>query len=238
METPAAPAPSDVATLLAQLQREPGRPRITWYGGLGERVELSGAVLANWVTKTTNLLVEEFDAGPGTRVLLDLPPHWRTLVWALATWRTGAGVVVAPAPAPDVVVTDRPETHAGAADVVAVALPALARRFDGALPPRAVDAAAAVMTYGDALGWVPAPDAAQDALPGVPHARLLTSADGHVAPGTRLLHHVPAGAVTPAELLREVAVLAADGSLVLLAPDAGVDVERVAASERATTSAS
>ncbi|MEK8228049.1 hypothetical protein NKG05_21105 [Oerskovia sp. M15] len=44
-------------------------------------MELSGAVLHNWINKTVNLLVEEFDAAPGTRVLLDLPSHWRAIVW-------------------------------------------------------------------------------------------------------------------------------------------------------------
>ncbi|NKY41606.1 TIGR03089 family protein, partial [Cellulomonas septica] len=117
-----------IAELLALVTRNPGRPRLTWYSADGERVELSGAVLENWVNKTTNLLVEELDAGPGTRVLLDLPGHWRTVVWALATWRCGACVVVGDGEA-DVVVTSRPAAHAGtSAHLVAVALPALARR--------------------------------------------------------------------------------------------------------------
>jgi non-ribosomal peptide synthetase component F len=51
-------------------------------------------VLDNWVAKTANLLVDELDAGPGSRVVLDLPPHWRTVVWLLATWSAGACVVV------------------------------------------------------------------------------------------------------------------------------------------------
>src|SRR5688572_18938796 len=86
--------PSHVADLLRLITRDPGRPRLTWYGDDGERVELSGAVLENWVNKTTNLLVEEFDAEPGTRVVIDLPVHWRTVVWALAVWRVGATAVL------------------------------------------------------------------------------------------------------------------------------------------------
>ena len=80
-----------------------------------ERVELSGAVLANWVAKTTNLIVEEFDAGPGCRLLIDLPPHWRTAVWVLGALRAGATAVLpgADGAAPDgrdadVTVTVRP----------------------------------------------------------------------------------------------------------------------------------
>lgn len=157
----------DVASLLARLAADGGRPRLTWYGDDGERVELSGAVLANWVSKTVNLLVEEFDAAPGTDVVVDLPVHWRTAVWALAAWRTGATVALPDAePAqPDVVVTDTPDRWAGAgSDLVVVSLPALARRYDGDLPSGAMDAASAVMTYGDAIGWVPQVDPDRDAL--------------------------------------------------------------------------
>jgi uncharacterized protein (TIGR03089 family) len=157
----------DVASLLARLAADGGRPRLTWYGDDGERVELSGAVLANWASKTVNLLVEEFDAAPGTRIVVDLPVHWRTAVWALAAWRAGATVSLPDAdPArPDVVVTDSPDRWADAgADLVAVSLPALARRYDGDLPSGAIDAASAVMTYGDAIGWVPEVDPGGDAL--------------------------------------------------------------------------
>jgi len=210
-----------IADLTALLHREPGRPRLTWYGDDGERVELSGAVLDNWVSKTTNLLVEEFDAEPGTRVLLDLPGHWRTVMWAFAAWRTGACVVLAdPAggsPA-DVVVTDRPDRHGQGGQVVAVSLPALARRFDGDLPAGAVDAASAVMTYGDAIGWVPAVDPASPALVGptgsTTHADLLADAVTAAAPqpGART-----ALVATGADVVTRVAaVLAVDGSVVLV----------------------
>lgn len=182
--SPARPVAPTLTAVLRGLVAEPGRPRLTWYGPDGERVELSGHVLDNWVTKTTNLLVEELDVGPGRTVLLDLPAHWRTVLWALAVWRTGAcvllassgpaaGSAAAPAgptgpagtPAPDVVVTARPElATAPGSEVVVVALPALARSVGAALPPGAIDAAAAVMTYGDALGHVPPTDPAAAAL--------------------------------------------------------------------------
>ncbi len=187
------PTATTIAHLLDVVTADPGRPRLTWYGDDGERVELSGAVLANWVAKTTNLLVEELDAGPGVRVHLDLPPHWRTVTWALATWRCGAAVTLGDAPGAGVVVTDRPGRHARATDLVAVALPALARRFDGDLPAGAVDAAGAVMTYGDVVGWAPAVDPAAPALEpadgrAVSHAELLAWAGGTT----------PTGGTTPA----------------------------------------
>ncbi|MBO9555503.1 MAG: TIGR03089 family protein [Cellulomonas sp.] len=214
--------PTTIASLLASLQQEPGRPRITWYGGDGERVELSGAVLDNWVTKTTNLLVEELDAGPGTVVLLDLPGHWRTVVWALSVWRAGACVALpgASTDAPDVVVTHDPATHADARALVAVPLPALARRFDGALPGGAVDAGSAVMTYGDVLGWAPATDPSAAALVApelaVPHARLvetLTDRPGSARARTLV---VASDTVALDDLAAVLAVLARDGSAVLV----------------------
>lgn len=230
--TPPAPAKS-LPTLLRGLTSDPGRPRLTWYGADGERVELSGHVLDNWVTKTANLLVEEYDAGPFTTVLLDLGPHWRSVVWALAAWRTGACVVL-PDDAPlaaDVVVTARPQEHAGT-QVVAVALPALARAFDGPLPSGATDAAAAVMTYGDVLTYMPDADPTAPALVAggttTTHEALLAPGDGApVGHGERVLH--PVG--TAAGLLRRALdVYAAGGSLVVLGPGNAVvhDDERLA----------
>jgi uncharacterized protein (TIGR03089 family) len=237
---------TSVADVLASLLSEPGRPRLTWYGAGGERIELSGSVLDNWVSKTTNLLVEELDAGPGTRVVLDLPPHWRTVVWALAAWRVGATVAVGATAGADVVVSDRPDAldlprHAG---VVAVALPALARRFDGDLPAGALDAAQSVMTYGDVIGWVPAAEPARDALDvgatPVPHARLVADAlaAAPVPGGSRTLLTVgDERGAAPALLLTVLGVLAGGGSVVLLHPEPGDGTDRadrIAASEQVT----
>ena len=188
---------SPVTSVHTRLASSPG-PRLTWYGDDGERVELSGPVLAQWVTKAANLLVEELDAGPGYRVLLDLPGHWRAVVWALAVWRVGACVVVAPdrdgsggtvpvsswtdgAPT-DAVVTAAPESFPGGRVVVAVALPALARSFPAPLPGGAIDGAA-VLGYGDALGYVAPADASAPALVGpsgtATHAELMARDPGY-----------------------------------------------------------
>src|SRR5918911_3935983 len=92
-------SPRSVPELLqALVVADPGRPRVTWYGADGERVELSARTLENWVAKSANLLMEEFDAGPGTRVGVRLPGHWRTATWLLATWTVGACVVGTPGP--------------------------------------------------------------------------------------------------------------------------------------------
>jgi uncharacterized protein (TIGR03089 family) len=124
-------------------------PRLTWYGPDSERVELSGKVLDNWVAKTSNLLQDELDAEPGMRLALDLPAHWKGMVWALAAWQLGLETVL-DGGAADVLATTRPEPAAGKyGAVVAVALPALAMRWDGALPAGCLDYAAEVRSHGD-----------------------------------------------------------------------------------------
>ncbi len=190
---------------------EPNQPRLTWYGPDDERVELSGRVLANWVTKATNLLVEEGEVEPGSRVLLDIPVHWRALVWAMATWCAGGELVLPaedtfdddaeldddpyePDPVddgddeasedddgedegssfvadetaeePDIAVTSRPDGVPSAGLVLVVALPALAMQVDEPIPEGALDAAAALMSYGDDLGFVQEPVDTDAALSG------------------------------------------------------------------------
>ena len=241
--------PSSVADVLALVTREPGRPRLTWYGPDGERIELSGAVLANWVAKTTNLLVEEFDAGPGVSIGLDLPAHWRTAVWALAAWRCGARLAVGDGVGgADVVVTDRPGLYPGVEHVVAVALPALARRFDGELPAGGVDAASAVMTYGDQIGWAPEVVGGEVAIEGVSHAGLVDwGLDGSGAPeGARVLLAAGDDRVgdVVAALREALGVLARDGSVVLLGSSVASELDadparraRLMAGERVTAGA-
>jgi len=178
----------------ALLRADATRPRITCYDDrTGERIELSAKVLANWVAKAANLLTEEFDAEPGTRVALPLPPHWRTLYWALAVWRTGATVVLSPpggVTGADVVVTTADSLaaesgtaesgtadsgaaagHAGpakagtsGAPIVAVTLAALARSAGTPLPSGAIDEARELATYADVFDAVTEADDADVAL--------------------------------------------------------------------------
>ncbi len=86
------PVPADL--LAAVLRQDGAGPLITQYDdATGERVELSGATTANWVAKTANLLQDEFDVGPGSRVALALPVHWQSAAALLAVWSCGAAVV-------------------------------------------------------------------------------------------------------------------------------------------------
>lgn len=159
------------AELFAGLLRsDAAAPRITCYDDLpgptrGERIELSGRVLGNWVAKAANALQEEWDLEPGGVVRLDLAPHWRSLYWALATWSVGGGLVLGPpdadAPDPDEVllVTDDP-AHLTVRPAVLVTRASLARSAGVAVPEGVVDEAAELSTFGDDFApWaVPGPD--------------------------------------------------------------------------------
>ncbi|GMA20317.1 TIGR03089 family protein [Arsenicicoccus piscis] len=161
------------------LADDPAAPRITCYDDLpgptrGERIELSGRVLANWVAKAANALTSDFDIQPGDVVVLALPPHWRTVYWALAGWAVGASVHVAdPALGSDdptlaiasVVVTDSVELAEAADAAIVVTLAALARSHPGALPSHAMDEAAELASYPDRRAFAaPEVDPARPAL--------------------------------------------------------------------------
>lgn len=218
--------------LLDTWTRGQSAPVLTWYGPGGERAELSGRVLANWVTKATNLLTDEGDVAPGTVVLLDLPMHWRTAVWALATWACGGTVALGgpdAAAGADVLVGTTPSPGA-APLVVAVALPALARQVED-LPEGAVDGAAELMSQPDVLVSHPQWDPTAPALTGTSHgdladpARLVTRLP---APGRYLL---PAADVATG--LRTALALWLIGGSVVLVGDPAADVARITAQEGA-----
>jgi uncharacterized protein (TIGR03089 family) len=238
--------PGDVPGLLRRLLTDdPGRPRLTWYGPDGERVELSAKVLDNWVAKTANLLVDELDAGPGSRVALAMPAHWRTVTWLLAIWSTGACAVVVPAgsvPPADVDVLVSPDAGllaaagsvAGGAATVAVALPALAAGYGPGLPEGALDAGAGIRSHGDVFVpfVLPTPgDPALESTHGtVRHGDLIASAaraaDGEGWPvGVRLL----TGAAPAAAIDQLLAPLVRAGSVVLHHDLASLDATALAA---------
>lgn len=142
-------------TLLAPVRHNTS-PWLTWYSSAGERVELSGRVFDNWVSKTANLLSEEFDIEQGAVVGSDLPAHWKTFALALACWQLGAEFHCADdsdetAYPVDLWVTADPETASAAAapELMVVALPSLAMRFPAAVPAGALDFAAEVRSFAD-----------------------------------------------------------------------------------------
>jgi uncharacterized protein (TIGR03089 family) len=148
---------STPAGLLARaLTRDGARPLVTFYDdATGERVELSVATFANWVSKTANLLQDGLSAEPGERVAVLLPTHWQTAVILSACWSAGLVVAtgleaVAPADlvftAADTVAAARSATSAR--EVVALSLLPFARPAVG-LPVGVLDYALEVPTFGD-----------------------------------------------------------------------------------------
>ena len=158
------------ASVLAEILRsDPARPRVTFYEDTagptqGERIELSGKVVANWISKAANALADEYDLGPGSVVRLSLPPHWRALYWAFAVWSVGGTLDCAGGPTPDLLICDDPDLAAKLApppgDVVLVTLAALARVHPGPVPAGAMDEARELATYGDQFTVMadPSPD--------------------------------------------------------------------------------
>jgi uncharacterized protein (TIGR03089 family) len=116
---------------------DPARPLLTYYDdATGERTELSGATLDNWVAKTANLLVDGLGLGPGDRATVALPPHWQAAAVLLGCWSAGLEVV---ADRPDVVFALAPD---------AAGPPARAERAPAAQPARAERAPAARFLLG------------------------------------------------------------------------------------------
>lgn len=247
--------PASATELLKSFRTlNPTSPRLSWYGPDSERVEFSGRVLDNWVAKTANYLVDELDAEPGIVVAVDVPLHWRSLVWLLATWAVGAtastgaaGPGTVAGPGPDIVATADPagahERFTGTVPaplIVAVALPALQMRWLGELPPRTLDYSGDVRAHADEFFADDSPAPTQTAWQHGPAAtsyERLFRPDGQQEPDgaaqapQRVLLQVREGwdAVVPAALK----VWAAGGSVVLL--DTGVEpTDQLRSSENIT----
>ena len=221
---------------------EATRPRLTHYDADG-RIELSGKVLVNWVSKAANLLSAEYDAGPGTVVGIDLPVgHWRAAYWALAAWWCGATVHCladgdGDAPALEVLLTSRGQEAADLApEVVAVTPAALARRHPTPLPPGVVDEAAVLASYGDVFEPMQAGSGGGVALRDeaghdVPFADLVPTTDDSDTPPRLLL----AAPVTQRVfLLAALRAWAGDGSVVVTTQTEPSTLNRIAEQEGAT----
>lgn len=179
-----------MSTLDQLLRRspDPSQPLITYYDmASGERVELSTVTTANWVAKTSNFLVDELEAEPGTRIRIGLPSHWLTAVWILSAWNVGAAVVDHTA---DIGVSG-PELVADEPIRLAASLRPLGARFAVA-PDGFVDLGAEVPGHGDHFVALdpPAPTTIAVDLGGtrLTHAETLAHASGSadrrvVAPG-------------------------------------------------------
>ncbi|MGW5878558.1 TIGR03089 family protein [Nocardiopsis terrae] len=148
---------------------DPSRPFVTSYDELGDRIELSRATLDNWVSKTSNMLVDGFGTQPGDRIALALPPHWQSLAWLLSCWSVGATAVLSAdgvAPGAEVAVAspDRLEDalDSGAEEVVGTSLDPLGLPLRE-VPPMVTDYTVEVRGHGDHFPAYPV-DPAEPAL--------------------------------------------------------------------------
>ncbi|MDO3701112.1 TIGR03089 family protein [Micromonospora sp. C28SCA-DRY-2] len=166
---------------------DPTRPLLTWYDdATGERTELSGATLANWVAKTANLLVDGAALGPGDTAGVLLPPHWQTAGVLLGCWSAGLAVAREPGPVGALFATpDRAgEADAWPADErYALALHPFALPLPQ-VPPGFADYVVEVRAHGDQF--------TPYAPPGPGETELIARAVGRaaelgIAPGDRVL---------------------------------------------------
>lgn len=218
------------------LERDPARPRITYYDdATGARVELSALTLANWAAKTANMIRDEFGLVPGAKVAVLLPAHWQTAAALLGVWWAGAEVVTtADADAELAFVgVDRLDD---ADDVPEVAVPSLDAMGGSVrdLPVGVTDYASSVRIHGDNF----APNGAGAALDGKSVLDVLDAAGASaarqgIAVDDRVLSTAPW--TTATDIVDGlVAVLAAGASLVHVDNADAAGLDRKAQSEKIT----
>jgi uncharacterized protein (TIGR03089 family) len=206
------------------------QPLLTWYDdATGDRTELSGATLENWVAKTANLLVDGLGLAPGDRAALLLPPHWQTAAVLLGCWAAGLDVTNEKSSV-DVIfasadrVNEAVAWSAGERLVLGLAPMALPMRT---VPSGFVDYVAEVRTFGD--HFRPYPDQSDRGLVERAAAR---AADLGLKAGDRVL--VDAGR-HPDPLDWLLAPLAGGATLVLCGALDTAKLEGRAAAEKVTT---
>jgi uncharacterized protein (TIGR03089 family) len=140
--------------LAAAVRRDPTTPLLTWYDdATGDRTELSGATLDNWVSKTANLLVDGVGLGNGDAVAVLLPPHWQTAAILLGASAAGLAVDLGGDPQPVEALFTVPDRIAASAswptgDRYATGLLPLAMPLRE-VPPGFADYPTEVRTHGD-----------------------------------------------------------------------------------------
>jgi uncharacterized protein (TIGR03089 family) len=220
------------------LARDPGRPLVTFYDdATGERTELSVTTYANWVAKVSSLLADELEVEHGSRLLVDLPPHWLGTVVLGAAWSCGLEVVWDGEA--DAVVTGpdgllRWADLAASVPVVASALLPLAGRFADGVPEGVHDLGVEVWSQPDAFVAWPGPSDDDPAVDGVTQRELWSAAaaGNRLNDGGRLLSE--ANPASPSGLASLTEPLARSGSLVLVAHAPAERRDRIASDERVT----
>ncbi|MFF1823730.1 TIGR03089 family protein [Kribbella sp. NPDC058245] len=157
------------------VRRDGASPFLTYYDDeTGERIELSAVTTANWVAKTANLLVDEYDLEAGETVAIGLPPHWLGVVWALATWSAGAALT---SKTGALAITGPDFAVRGERETIASALLPLGGRFREPIPEGIQDYGAEVYNHPDVFVPFDAPTADSPAYDELTHADLIGTAE-------------------------------------------------------------
>jgi uncharacterized protein (TIGR03089 family) len=142
------------------VRRDPTTPLLTFYDDAsGDRTELSGATLDNWVAKTANMLTDGAGLGDGDAVAVLLPPHWQAAAILLGAWAAGLSVDVGGDPQPvEALFAEADRTEAASAwptgDRYATGLLPLAMPLRQ-VPPGYQDYVVEVRNYGDRFAGAP-----------------------------------------------------------------------------------
>jgi uncharacterized protein (TIGR03089 family) len=189
----------------AVVGKDPSLPFLTFYDdATGERTELSGATLANWVSKTANLLVDGCGLGAGDIAAVRLPPHWQTAAILLGAWTAGLGVAYgeptgAGADVEFASLTAAETGAPGPADRYVLGLAPMGLPMRGGVPAGWADYVAEVRQYGDhypgPVGGAGTEDlVARARALGLGGGRLLVDAVAHPDPVEWLVGPLVAGA--------------------------------------------
>lgn len=220
-------------------------PALLWYSAPGERIELSGRVLENWVAKSANFLTDECELDVAARLAVPLRLHWRSLVLALAGLQVGAHLTWEQAESADVRASFDPRElleSAGENYRVAVASEPLAPRFMGQLPEGVLDFAAEVRSHPDAFMGLTGPDSGAIAWGGTGYEQLMIEvaqqAEKLVAalPDATAAVHCAGEAFSAQWLQQALTALAAGLAVLVLDPEVSWETgryARVMADERA-----
>lgn len=140
------------ADLISALLTRATMPALVWYGK-SERIELSGKVVAMHISKLVGYLLNDLAVSEDTRLVIDLPIHWKTLLWQLAGYASGCQVSSAGTDLSweDIVVTNAPTDSPGQGVHLALNLDSLALSWNGSLPAGYDDATAAPMRFADTI---------------------------------------------------------------------------------------
>lgn len=223
--------------------RKSQTPALLWYSQSGERIELSGKVLDNWVSKTANYLVDECEVESGSTIDILMSTHWRSVVIALATLRCGARISWENSDAEILFsFSSRYIEESGAEYPVIVDRGPLSPRFMGTLPTGSLDYCAEVRAFGDEYSQLELPSPHHLALEQMKFDEVLDNMNqlsprlDDEAEGFSAIHFEAPQQLDSSFVLKVLSVLATGRGIVVLDP--AVDwgepaVQRILSNERA-----